>query len=627
MEDRLSQEEFDNLYKKGYVFKSNTPEKIYSNYVLFANSLEKNYVRTINALINYNFDDVKFSNMDVHTSEQIYNILINNKFCVSDSKYYILKYNPLLLIASLENDYDKTINLLVRKNKNDKKVKIPSFKNENEKLLNVLLEKGFVFNKENLSLIKVNSSFLIASLKNNVDKTFKALNKLKYIDDVLIDDYQMKETINYLFIEKKIKFDNLPSVIKNYIVDYISFNYIFDGDEICYFVNNNYIPITYLSNGCLLHLFNDLDEISKYDQKTKDFIYGFIYNDKYKKYCLDDELKLIEYLGQEYRGCKTIENVLVLMHKNNLKRDNMNILEMLAIQMYGMKEEDKNLIKKSINVFSYGENKFYTGNQQGNLVELYINANCSKTSDMILTIIHEICHSIQIKNIQEGNIVEDNDIDVYSKDFILRLILGDEYYSKNYFNMSFEYDASVKSCMKLVKLLGMSDIDYETKKLEVLRNNALKVIKKAEEKDEKYEKNMYRNNVNINDLFEEEMKKIKNNNLSLYTALIYSYPVIRYEYNYEKNFTRKTIEQLIDELRNSDEKKDKGIYYNILQNRLNYEKDELAEENFNEIKSLLKTKKYDDKTKKMLNKLLEVCFEKKNEKYVSYFYKSGGNKR
>lgn len=108
-------------------------DKMYEDYNTFCTFLRSKYENALKHLQYYDYSDVEFEEMDKETSEEIFELLVNNDFVLTNKNIDFIGYNPLFLIASLDNSYAKTISLL-SKIKEDKLVEIPSFNNEDEQI-------------------------------------------------------------------------------------------------------------------------------------------------------------------------------------------------------------------------------------------------------------------------------------------------------------------------------------------------------------------------------------------------------------------------------------------------------------------------------------------------------------
>ena len=624
----LYKEEVDYLINNGYVFNSKTDKEIYENYFLLLSSLSNNYQKTMKSLNNYSFEELNLIEMDQNTSKSIYQLLIDNNFILSENNCNLIEYNPLFLIASLKNDYSKTINLLNDKN-NLHVFETPFFMRENKILEDLLMDNSFVLTSRNVSLIKNNPSFLLASLKNYPNKTLILLKKV-LIDYLDVDENQIRDLVEICFRGEEVCFGELPIILKNTIIKYIGENWIKEREFIRFLVNNKDIPITYISSNVwireyhLWDLYKDNKEAWKYVSYKSAGYSSECFNDK-------DEKTILNLLGESYKDCKQIEGVFPIMKKKNLSRDNMSVFEMLAIQLYAAKELKKNNVNVVVDVFAIDSKMKDLGNYNGTKIELFINSNNNDVVEMVNTIVHEVEHVIQYKNIEEGRIDKDSDIDIYSKDKILRELLGDNYYYTNYGNISFEFDAAFKSYIKTAQLFNLIDEENDADLYERMQKKYHKVIDYAYFKLEEtgyYQDALRLSGDALNSLFENEMRKLRKNNFGKYEYIISRYPIIKYEYNVKDCFERKSIEEIIEIIDSSDNKQDIGIYFNIIKTRLDLVKEYYhIEESVEEIKRLYSYNKYNNHTQKILENLVKISEEYVNKKYRGYFYKSAVNKR
>lgn len=609
-------------------------EEIYGNYNTFSAFLKSKYQSALKNLQYYDYEDVEFEAMSRTTSKQILETLEHNNFCLNSKNISFIGYNPLFLISSLENNYDKTISLL-SKIKEEKLVSIPSFDDENERLESILIHNDFVLDKNKLSLLKCSPVFLIASLRTNYEKTMKTLSNSK-LTTIDIDQAHLEEVIWEIFSKSKTKFKNLPPLMKNLIVKYIYDNSDekFTKDQIRDLAKSGKIPYSYFPSDAMFSNDKFLEDGCK---SYEEYIYLTNKIDGYDSrwYCEEDESKLLKLLGKKYKGCKNVEDVIKKMHQNKLKREDMSLLEVFAFELYAAKELKKHNLSSKVDVFAYDLKMENMGSHDPKLLKLYISGEANSVLKMTLILNHEIEHAIQEENIKNGDIVKEYDVDIFSKDRILRTLLGkEEYYNANYGIISFEYDAEFKAHMKTAKMFGLVDVIYEHQNdLRIMKENAKKTVRyaKGEVSDNDYAFDMERKNPNgfyenLNELFEEKMEMVRIRNKSEYLKILKDHPIIRYEYNCEGCFERKSIKELVDCLDKSDKK---GIYYNLLRVRIdqNKEYEEDIEENVEIMRKLVTNKKYKDSTRKALEKLISMSQDYKNDKYRGYFYKTGGNKK
>ena len=88
---------------------------------------------------------------------------------------------------------------------------------------------------------------------------------------------------------------------------------------------------------------------------------------------------------------------------------------------------------------------------------------------------HESYHAIQDRNVAQGDIFADPDIDIYSMDQFLRETLGEKYYEDNYYTIGIESDAETKAQIDATKIEGPK---AERESFENLKNTIEKLGKK-----------------------------------------------------------------------------------------------------------------------------------------------------
>lgn len=635
-EEMLSNEELRLLMKKGYVFKKSTEKKIYSNYYLFLRSLYKNYEMTMNSLSEYDYSDVDFEEMDENISLAILSVFDSKEFYVTKKNFSALGYNPLILLSSLKYDYDNVLQMIIENNKKGRYVVIPSLDNEDIMIEDFLEENHFVLNSRNFSLIKNSSTFLIASLKNNYAETEGALDCLSDEDNfIVLSKRQFKEMVDVVFNEEYINFSDLPKILKNIIAHYISQNYIYGGKDkelIDNLVDRGLIPLTYFDFDSLASSYDLIEKHCK-SESAATFLYNKIsyYNSKnYNEY---DERMLIEFLGDEYSHCSCVEDIIKELYYKGKTRDNMNLFEMFSLNLYAAKTLKKNNIDMYVDVFNYSTKITEYGSCDNKRCLLNISANNINVFKMVQTLNHELEHAIQFECVKKGDIIKDYDIDLYSKDSIMKEILGKDYYKKHYNKISFEYDAELKASLRTIKLFDLVDLDFDhNNDVSIMKSNARKSIAQAERYvySNGYEQNNSRNLFySLDEWFETEMDILRISDNKKYNELLDSYPIIKYDYNWKNNciFKRKTILELVDDLDKASLKREKGIYFNLLKCRIDPYKSVDVRENIEELISLLESGKYDGITEKIIENLIESSKDYKNNKYQGYFYRNGGNKR
>ena len=210
----------------------------------------------------------------------------------------------------------------------------------------------------------------------------------------------------------------------------------------------------------------------------------------------------------------------------------------------------------------------------GQNLRLY-NGHDESIFGMMETIVHENNHARQDVDIRELNVDHDEDIIVYTKDKFLRMILREEfrfdYYSENYWNISFEYDTELIAQMESAKTLRLEDIilrqgdDVEA----LLDRESLTRFGAERNKYTLTDKRSFDGQEHsIDELFEYGLNvalKTKYTPNEIYRI----YPIVKYEYDLTcEPVKRYSIPELLEFYKNSNDL-DKGVYSSVLRHRLN----------------------------------------------------------
>jgi len=584
---------------------------IFSDYRLFAEQLEKDCQNTMRRLYSFNYDDIEFLSMDNQTIKKITRVLSNNGFHLTKKLVSLIDYNPLFLISSLEYDYYQTIKLLCSVEVEDIKT-IKSFDNTDSMLSKILKDNNFVLNKKNLPIINYSPVFLLESLKNDLDETYKCLNNsdLNFID---MDIEAKEKIINLVLNKNELKF--APPLIANILVSYIS-DCAYDEKRsatVCSLINKGIIPVGYVPFDFFLENGNKLAKI--YPSNIDSFYIGnMIIADTSKHYYDEYEKKLLEALPNEYKKCKSVEDVIGVMLNESKSRYNVSLIEMYAMFVYTSKNLNKNGIFSSVNVSDIDLSMRKFGANNSGRLALYINGNNNSAFGMISTLNHEMEHSIQDARIRNGDIVNDYFVDMYSKDYVLKQLIGDEYYKNNYSRISFETMAEYNGLVKTFRLMYK-----DSKNVDAEKKAVYETVVDMGEKGYQYGPDREYGNLgdtkNIHDLFEEEMNKCFEKDEEKFYKLLDEYPIIKYEYNYNNEFERKSIRELVRDFENSNGE-DKKVYHRLLLSRVdaNKEDEEDIKNNVEEIKQIYNSNKCSANTKKVLSIVVGNFLNNKNKR-------------
>lgn len=618
--EKLTNDQICFLRKKGYVFNYNTTINICKNHSLFIYSLGEDFKKTINCILRYDFKYESLYDMTDKESESILNKLLDMGFVFDKGTVELMQYNSLFLIASLENDYYKTMMYLNNQNAENCFI-VPSFSRENKLLENILIKNGFCLDNSNIHLVISNSSFLFASLKNDFYNTLEALGKMKVNISNMVDE-EIIELIEILFTNTSISFYELPIVVKNVVVKYLkeSFYNKWENEVVYNLIIKGKIPLTYMCSDNL-YANGELLYSGLLDKNVANFLYERIGKYNFYRFSYKDEEILLNLLGKKYKRCSCVEDVIRKMNFLKLTRDKMSLLEMFAIELYGAKELYKVRNKCYVNVFNFKDNFNNFGSSNKDMVNININGMCNTVFDMVNTLHHEIEHIIQQDNISNGYVNRDIDVMNYYKDKILRKILGDSYYEENYEVVFAEYDADLKAYIKSCRLFNVfknaDSFDSVNKKFQRIMNYSLRRIQHKLSFVRCYNGEYF----TLNKLFERVMNNLRITNYNQYLSYMNDYPFIKYEFKCDDKFRRKTIEELLDEFVCCNKKEDNGIYFNLLRLRLdaNKEDNDSIVDNIDTLESLYTCDKYDEKVKKVILKLIESYSLADNRKYRGYF--------
>ena len=475
----------------------------------------------------------------------------------------------------------------------------------------------------------LNSKKVYDALVNDCALTMENLKKSKavYVEN---NEVFTNKIFEFLLERKKIKFFKLPNVLKNTLIKSIDNHFSKTDDEFVErLINNNLIPINYLPIESE-YMLDSIIENGFKNNKEREYLLHKIQDYSPKKYCQEDEDRYIMLLGKKYKDCKNIEAVLKVMNDNNLTRDTMSLMEMFALKLYVCKILNNEGINLDIKTFYINQDMDTGAMYDLKKIKLCINGKINTVIDMIDALNHELIHCIQIKNIKECRIDLDGDINILDE----KELLEGSYYDGNYENITYEFDAEFKAKMITTKMFGLVNLKFDDM-VSSLKKNAKNMVDYSRKKVLKngYSYTGERNFDHINNLFEKRMRELKNNDFQKFSSMIKKYPIIKYEYTCEakEDFKRKSVKALLNDIEKCQNKREVGIYYNLLKSRINEDKEDRATyyATIDELEKINKRNNYNEVTNKIIEHLLEVDLQKKDydNKYRGYFYKNGGNKR
>ena len=595
---------------------------------LFLDSMRVDPIQTLDVMKdNFTIDKVReeYLKNKKELDEILVNVLTKGNGLGITSLLQFVNEDPSILIRALEKDFDgckKTFNNYIRfALSQDKFYFLGYFDKKNSKeMANLLAEKEFYFDvsKGNGHLVYISSEFLMASLKNNFQKTLECMKDINLPSEVGFSKQQAMEIINifrqhnsldqahivlsrnsdllaqvakldmglfYSSIDKgdikSIDEKSAKSILESIGIENIDFkkhpnmatllgNYIFKN-------HNNFETRRMLAqHGFPFSMFeikNDRDlRYFENNDEVVDLYNKIYFNSKKYKYDPKDEEKLLELLGSNF-DC--IEDELAKMYHQGLTRKDLNPRQMLLIALFVKKDHyNKGLENVNVNLFSYSNNRLTLGDYipSDNSINLY-NGQDKTIFHILETIIHETNHAKQNLDVRNCDVGSDDQIMVFAKDSIIdcfmRSVYKIDFYHNNYFKTAIEYDTEAKTQMEIAELLRI-DIPLNLK-----GRGAGAILSNAIERN-KYMLNGLRLHSEtgtpeedvLGELFDILLPEIISSGTFTPDDIRGMYPIIGYEYNLDANPVKKiSNEELLEKYLHS-KGTDKEIFLSIIKHHL-----------------------------------------------------------
>ena len=494
--------------------------------------------------------------------------------------------------------------------------------NEDNKdyISNTLKQKKYIIDRKDMDYVSVFPELLLVSLENDFYKTCDILSLNYRFYDLFSDKFvnllsdQQIIRLNKSMLDKD---DNYTEHVDYYVKDRMN-NYLINkiggtDEEFIKACSDCNYSLSSLPEGIVC----EKGFLSKvfYDDKEVNFVLSEIHSNK--PYTRENELKLLEYLNSDF---KTLEEHLVSI--GDKKRNAMSILEVMALEYYGKKVLKENLVDDnySINAFIYSEDS--RGAHSDSTRHIYISDyNCSVKS-LLHTLHHECSHAIMHRIVYDGDVTMDEDIEVYSKDLVLRDLLGEEYYKDNYNVISYEFDADFRA-YSLDSKLFKNKKSFNYKVNDLYERMMEKDIEYAE-KNIMYNKSLYREYngklYSLDELFLKVMNEQDNttimNIITGHPALIEYEPV---EINDRLVLEEVEFDKLVETALKCESMMSKKIYFKIIEKKCRLD-NKNAVKNFN---FLIENYFENEEIKGLIFKIKETL---KAEKLQKYRMEKGGNK-
>lgn len=347
------------------------------------------------------------------------------------------------------------------------------------------------------------------------------------------------------------------------------------------------------------------------DENQRELIYNIVTSISYSK---ENEIKLLGMFDNRFNSVEELINNMYY-NENNKRRDDMSIYEILAIQIYAQKYlKKKNINTCDINMFKYSNETHYGTSSMYSYTHTLGVMNHNHTIIQLIRVLHhELAHVEQRELIHNMDIKADRDVDLYTKDNLLKICnieVKDNfvYYNGNYSYLSVEYYAEYNSFLETSKLFGKDNVCYDKFKLDTksLPEEFSDMIVDNEMPSYYYDvnrKNHQGEVIHINDLVELHLDSILKDE-ELREKIKKEAPLILYEYDISKDEVprRRTIEELINLLNNSESEKEKDIYLMLLINRFDgrKEKEEDVKKSKEEVLKLFNEGKISSTQKELL---------------------------
>ena len=345
------------------------------------------------------------------------------------------------------------------------------------------------------------------------------------------------------------------------------------------------------------------------DENTRNWLYIILNSD----YSEENERHFLDAIGFKN---KSIEECLKA-RLNTYKATTLDfIYDIAIIRLYGQKLlMDNKLFARKIFMNKYSVSDFNDtlGDYEANFdnINLYV-SKFPNIEKLFETVIHEIRHVIQFDYIRHADIDKDSDVDIYSKDAYLRDVLGRDYYTDNYENISYELDAEFNAYFAKYSMKKKSHVKLLKLPINAFYNKVIRevsIIERDNLKFEKYGMRKYNGNLYfLSDLFDQVIisQYEKSEDVNQFINTINSkYPIFMYEYSITKDdIHKKSILELVNGLINAENEKEEKIYECLIRSSIDKLKYYNHDINRAEIESIISHHKIPVDIKNRLRKII-----------------------
>lgn len=628
---------FEELIKRKYVIDRNF--KQLDGVALIASFLtdyEKTYERVMNFYKKSSYNqELIVNNKDVkgislENSSSLLKALYNNNKSVPSVLLEMDGLNFAPQIAALLKGQYTFVYFL---SDNNKAKEFTKYVEGNTAAFNSLIQgvkqglSDFEINKYNFDQFHDNIYFVVASFLNSIENTSKAFEEAGVdINDIyneILKNDDLKKVMVTAFLQQpeaaekflkdgkktppelethkketdvddKLQYE-MPlvlSLIKGTVSEDVFEKY---GDE-----------NVYLLDKMLTEVIEDVELVS--------FLCDYIHQSYHPMYTEKHENKLLGLLKTDAKSLE--EYIYSIKDKKNI-----TLIEAFAIEYYGKKTLAKYGKEETriINLFGFEEfsdQSFGKYNSRTKNITIYTQRSCQSVKEILETLHHELAHSIQFDLVKAGDIDIDDDIDLYSKDIILKNELP-LYYKNNYWSISYEFDAEFRAMMMSNELYGTQEaFNYSIDRLYdkvVKEKNKGKEISYKDTNIREYRGKEYP----IDDLFIDMFSKLPYDKAKEYYD---EYPTIKYSYdinldegNKHVTINKRTLRDYAKLYAESKDEKDKKMYLKLIEKEFDTERYGIIDI-MNKIDSLGRIRrKLDDES---LNKLCDNLYDEIKNKYT-----------
>lgn len=209
--------------------------------------------------------------------------------------------------------------------------------------------------------------------------------------------------------------------------------------------------------------------------------------------------------------------------------------------------------------------------------------------DPYYTIAHECNHAKQYVDREKMDFDAEPDVDLFTKDYFLREVMGNEYYQLNYPNESHEFDADYKASREIYDMISPKKDLYEIMKAKIAKKayDEKLIIDKVQYRIayafSRTRKNLDGTVMHLDDLVEIELnKKLKTSPSfkEFEKEVQEKYPLLALEYELgPRGVRKKTPKELVHDMNRSKSDEEYNVYRGIIKSSMDIRKSKNFEGN------------------------------------------------